>query len=130
MKPAGLVTVVFGLLAAIVGLWRHLETGDSPQAIWFGAVMGGLAIIGGLLLLCGKRLAGYLLAALALIAVGAWFVHRVASGHAEGFSARVSLILAACVVETIVLVWTGIRKPALAPPSSEPDRRESPRTPG
>ena len=105
LKTKQIVTVVFGLLAAIVGAWRQLETGTSPQAVWFGVVTGGMAVIGALLLSRRNRIPGYLLIAVSLVFVAGWFLHRVLSGHAEGLSPRVVLILAACATETVVLLW-------------------------
>jgi hypothetical protein len=40
MKTAGALTIVYGLVTAGAGLWRHFETGSNPQALWFGVVMG------------------------------------------------------------------------------------------
>lgn len=105
MKIKQGVTLVFGLLAAGVGAWRHLETGTRPQALWFGVVMGALAILGAALLALRNRIPGYLLIWTSLGFVAGWFLNRMLSGHPEGKSVRVVIILIACAVELGVLLW-------------------------
>jgi hypothetical protein len=114
MKTAGFLTIVFGLVTAAVGVWRHVEAGGNPQALWFGVTMGAVALAGGLLLLRGWRRTGLLVAAVALAFVGGWFIRRVFIGHEEGLSPRIVTILAACAVEAVVLVWTLARRKAAA----------------
>jgi hypothetical protein len=97
-------TVLFGLIVAAAGVWRHVESGGNPKALWFGVVMGGLAVLGALLLFLKRRVPGYVLMVLSLAFVGGWFLHRTISGHEEGLSARIVLILAACAAETVVLL--------------------------
>ena len=97
-------TAIFGLVVAAVGVWRHIESGGNPKALWFGVVMGGMAVLGALLLSLRNRLPGYVLIVLSLAFVGGWFLHRTISGHEEGLSARIILILAACAAEAAVLL--------------------------
>jgi len=106
MKPGTkqLGTVCFGIIVAVVGIWRHLESGGNAKALWFGVVMGGIALLGALLLSLRNRILGYALVVLSLAFVTGWFLHRTLSGHEEGLSARIVLILAACAVETAVLL--------------------------
>ena len=103
MKLKQITALVFGLLAVTVGAWRHLETGDSPQALWFGVVTGGMAVAGAILL-PRRRVTAYTLIVVSLAFVAGWFLRRVFSGHAEGLSPRIILILAACAVETVALL--------------------------
>jgi len=109
MKTVQVTTMVFGMLAIAVGIWRQLETGTSPQAVWFGVVTGLLAVIGALLLSLRNRIPGYVLVIVSLCFVAGWFLRRLLTGHAEGRSVRVMLILAACAVEACVLIY-GILK--------------------
>ncbi|MBM3750101.1 MAG: hypothetical protein FJW21_02810 [Acidimicrobiia bacterium] len=66
IKLAGAGTLLFGLVAVAVGLWRHLETGGNPDAVWFGIVMGAVALAGGVLILRGRNRNGLARAAVSL----------------------------------------------------------------
>jgi hypothetical protein len=110
MSVAGAVTMLFGVTTVVVGLWRHFETDGSPEALGFGAVMGTLALTGGVLLERGRRRAGLLLTFVALAFVSGWFVHRVLTGHSEGLSPRILTILTACAVEAVVFVRVALQR--------------------
>ena len=110
MKTKQLATAIYGLMAIGAGIWRHLQTGEAQQAIWFGVAMGSLAIVGALLLGLRNRLPGYLLIVVSLCFVGGWFLRRMVSGHADGTSARTILMLVACLIEACVLAWPSPRK--------------------
>jgi hypothetical protein len=105
MKPKQFATVLYGLAVIAAGIWRHLQTGSSPQAVWFALVMGLLAFGGALLLSLRNRIPGYLLICVSLCFVGGWFLHRLLSGHADGTSVRVILILVVCAVEIGALLF-------------------------
>ncbi len=105
MKTKRRMTLVYGLAVIAVGVWRQMQTGTSPQAVWFGLAMGGLAFAGAALLLRQNRMPGYVLIFVSLIFVGGWFLRRLFSGHPEGYSLRVILILVVCVLELLVLLW-------------------------
>lgn len=100
-KTLQLTTILYAWTAGIVGVWRHLHTGDSPQAIAFCVVCGAIALLGGWML-PRFRWPGLGLIALSLLFVGGWFVQRVFT-HSEGASLRVTLILIACAIEAFVL---------------------------
>lgn len=100
-----MMTFVYGLTVVAVGIWRQAETGASPQAVWFGLVMGGLAIAGAVLLRRENSIPGYALIIVSLVFVSGWFLRRMLTHHPEGKSARVILILIACAVELVVLLW-------------------------
>ena len=99
------VTILYGLLAIVSGIWRHLQTGDSPQAVWFGIVTGALALLGAGLLSLRNRVAGYLLIGVSLGFVGYWYLQRMLSGHPDGTSVRVIMILVIWAIEIGALVW-------------------------
>jgi len=103
IKTRQFTTLAYGLTAIAVGLWRHLQTGDSPQAVWFGVVMGAIAMAGAMLLQRQNRIPAYLLILVSLGFVGGWFLNRMISGHSDGKSIRVIIILAACAIEIFVL---------------------------
>lgn len=104
LRRKQLSTGLYGLAVVAVGIWRQVQTGDSAQAVWFGVVMGAVAILGGVLLSLKNRTPGYVLVSVSLLFVGWWFLRRMLSGHPDGTSVRVIFILVVCVVETIVLV--------------------------
>ena len=105
MKQKQLATFLYGFVVIGVGLWRHLETGDSPQAIWFGIAMGLLAIAGAALLSLKRKLPGYILIALSLCFVSGWFLYRMFTHQSDGSSMRVILVISASVVELCILLW-------------------------
>jgi len=105
MKAKQLVTCIYALVAVIGGAWRHLQTGDSPQAFWFGLVVGLLALAGAFLLSRKNRLPGYVLITISLVFESGWFLQRMFSGHSDGKSIRVILILTVCAAELAVLLW-------------------------
>ena len=109
LKALRVTTMLFGLAAFAVGVWRQLETGTSPQAVWFGLVTGGMAVTGALLLPGKLRMLAWPLIVVSLIFVSGWFLNRALSGHAEGLSARVVLILVFCAAETVLLLAAGAR---------------------
>ena len=104
MRNKQIMTVVYAVTAAAVGVWRHLQTGESPQAMWFGIVMGAVALLGALLLSLRNRIAGYVLIAISLSFVVGWFLKRMLSGHSDGTSVRVILILVVSAIEIGVLL--------------------------
>lgn len=104
-----IATILFGLAAIAVGVWRQLETGTSPQAAWFGLVIGGMAIAGALLLTGRVRILAWLLIVLSLAFESGWFLQRLLTGHAEGKSVRCLLILMFCAIETVLLVATAVQ---------------------
>jgi hypothetical protein len=109
LKTLRITTVLFGLAAFAVGVWRQLETGTSPQAAWFGLATGGMAVAGALLLTSRLRILGWLLVCVSLAFVSGWFLHRMLSGHDEGQSVRCVLILVFCAVEATVLLIVGLK---------------------
>jgi len=105
MKIKQRMTCIYALVSFSGGVWRHLETGDSPQAVWFGLVVALLALAGAFLLSRKNRLPGYVLIYSSLVLESGWFLHRMFSGHADGTSLRVILILTMCAAELAVLLW-------------------------
>jgi uncharacterized membrane protein (UPF0136 family) len=103
MKLKQISTIIFGLTAIGVGLWRHFEAG-SPAALWFGIVMGSIAITGALLLKLKTKIPGYILIWLALCFVVGFFIHRTVSKGADEFTIRVAIILAMSAVELVVML--------------------------
>ena len=67
--------------------------------------MGIMAIVGAALLALRSRLAAYTLIVLSLCLVGGWFLRRMLSGHPDGTSLRVIVILVVCAMDVCVLLW-------------------------
>ncbi|MEI6810068.1 MAG: hypothetical protein WCN95_15225 [bacterium] len=104
-----IATILFGLAAFAVGVWRQLETGTSPQAAWFGLFTGGMAIAGALLLTGRARILAWLLIVVSLAFESGLFLQRLLTGHAEGKSVRCLLILTFCAIEAILLVAAAVQ---------------------
>ena len=100
-----IVAVYYGITAIAVGVSRHLQTGDSMEAVWFGIVFGGMSIIGAIMLGRRNPAIGYVAIAISLLFEAGWFLHRVISGHPEGLSYRILIILAASAVTAPALAW-------------------------
>ncbi|MBA7577751.1 hypothetical protein ES708_19606 [subsurface metagenome] len=101
----GVITIIYGLLVMGIGIWRNIQTGHSPEALWFGLVMGTIAIIGGILLVLKKRIPAYIVTFVAIGFVGGWFLYRILTHSSDGVtSLRVWIILVATVTETIILL--------------------------
>ncbi|MCK5850351.1 MAG: hypothetical protein KAH23_05500 [Kiritimatiellae bacterium] len=104
VKTKQFTTIAYGLTTIAAGIWRHLQTGDSQQAVWFGVVMGTIAIAGAILLQRQNKIPAYLLILISLGFVSGWFLNRMISGHSDGKSIRVIIILTACAIESFVLL--------------------------
>lgn len=101
-----MLTFAYGFGAFAIGLWRHVETGDSIQAMWFGVAVGLIAVAGSFVMRYNgwQKWLGLGLMAVSLTLEAGWFVRRVLT-HDEGTSLRVLLALAVCVFMLVVLVW-------------------------
>jgi hypothetical protein len=101
----GVITIIYGILVMGIGIWRNVLTGDSPKALWFGLVMGTIAVIGGVLLVLKKRIPAYIVTFVAIGFVGGYFLYRIFTHPSDGVtSVRIWIVLAATVVETIILL--------------------------
>jgi hypothetical protein len=96
-------TVLYAGAVAASGIWRHVQA-DCPQALWFGVIMGVIAVAGAVLLCLRKPLPGYLTTFLSVSFVGGWFTRRFLTHPTDGQSLRVILVLAACLIEVLILV--------------------------
>lgn len=101
-----MLTFVYGFAAFAIGLWRHFETGDSIQAMWFGVAVGLLAVAGSFVMRYRgwQKWLGFALMAVSLGFEAGWFLRRVFT-HDEGASIRVLVALAFCAFMLVVLVW-------------------------
>jgi len=97
-------TLAYAVIALAVGMWRHFETGDSMQAVWYGAFVGLVACAGSFVALSSgwRKWAGLALIGVSLVFEVGWFGRRIFV-HEEGASLRVIVALVACVM--LVVVW-------------------------
>ncbi len=63
----------FGSVVFASGLWRYFGAEGGSNGLWFGVVMGGLAVASGVLFHVRKKSAANLTAWLAILFVGGWF---------------------------------------------------------
>ena len=93
----------YGILVITSGIWRHVETGGSPEALWFGIVMGGLSFVAAGLMFAKYVKASYEVAIVPILFVGAWFIQRLFVHPTDGVSPRVILITTATMALIIIL---------------------------
>jgi len=108
-------TLFYAIVVTFGGIWRHVVTGNSPQAIWFCAACGAIAVFGAWLRLHKSRAATWLgngLILLSLILCLGWFIDRFFTHPTDGKSLRVLMILAVSLIEAAVFAGalrTGLR---------------------
>lgn len=101
MQAKGIVLIGYGLWVAAGGVWRYAEAA-SANALGFGGVMGALALLGGVLLLKQKRLAGLILSGLAVLFVAGFFAFKSSE---DGIDLRVGVTLAFSALAAVALLW-------------------------
>ena len=108
-----LATAFYGLAVVASGLLSLLSREGGKAGLWFGLVMGGLALGAAFLLWAGRRLAGTAVAWVAVAFVGGWFVYStfIRKGFGQG-ELRVYFIIALTLLEALVLCWpaAGMRR--------------------
>ena len=72
----GWVTTVFGLSVITSGLWRYFSAEGGEAGLWFGLVMGGLALVAAGLFFTRKQLPATILVWLCIAFVGGWFCYE------------------------------------------------------
>lgn len=111
MSPFSRQTVamaLFGLAVIASGLIRYLTTTGGENGLYFGLVMGGLALIGALLAAFQFRLAGMLVGLMAIAFVVLWFGYDtyrdVASTHKFGSAeVRKAIVVALGIITAVAL---------------------------
>jgi hypothetical protein len=96
---------VYGLAVVVNGLLSILLSREGGTAgIWFGGVMGTLALAASLLIWSGPRLVGTAVAWVVIAFVGGWFAYStfVKKGLAQA-EPRVLVILLATLLVVVVL---------------------------
>lgn len=89
---------IFGLAVVGSGLFRFLSREGGVNGLWFGLVMGGLALAGAHFLARGRSGIGLPLAWCALVFVAGWF----------GYEALVQKGIAAAEVRQLLILLTAL----------------------
>jgi hypothetical protein len=102
LKPSA--TAFYGLAVIASGLYRVLAEEGGEKGLWFGLVMGTLALGAACLLWVNRPLIGYILAWIVVAFVGGWFIYEtsVQNGFGHG-DFRMYLIIALSLLEAVVL---------------------------
>jgi uncharacterized membrane protein (UPF0136 family) len=103
MTTQAIVTLIYGILIAAGGIMGYAAKQSVPSLI-SGGLLGLIAVIGALLMFCGRP-AGRTIALVAAILVGAFFAFQLFKGLSAGTPVGWSIgILALSIVEILVLL--------------------------
>jgi hypothetical protein len=94
--------MIFGVAVIVSGVIR-----GTSAAVGFGVVMGAVALAGSVLMFQHRRFWGTILAVIAALFVGGWFIKSLIG---ESFDTRGAVMIAMSVLELIVLFYR--KKPA------------------
>ena len=116
----GYGSVFYGACVIASGLWRFFSAEGGHAGLWFGLVMGGLALFSGWLFWQGRARTAGILIGLCLVFVGGWFIYEsfVKKGLYQA-EPRQLMIIALTVVVAVALLIPG------KPRHSDPDTRSS-----
>jgi len=105
-KLKTLATAFYGLAVVANGSLSLLSKEGGKAGLWFGLVMGALALGAALLLWIGFRIAGTAIAWVVVAFVGGWFVYStfIKRGFVYG-ELRVYSIIALTLLEALLLCW-------------------------
>ncbi len=70
------VMALFALVVVTSGFYRVLSADGGQTGLWFGIIMGGLALCSCWLLVTENRRPGYFVAWLCILVVGGWFAYE------------------------------------------------------
>jgi hypothetical protein len=102
LKPPA--TAFYGLAVIASGLYRFLSEEGGEKGLWFGLVMGTLALGASCLLWTKRPLIGKILAWVVVAFVGGWFIYEtsIQNGFGHG-DLRMYLIITLSLLEAAVL---------------------------
>ncbi len=108
------VSGIFGMAVIASGVMRYVERPDGEKGLWFGLVMGGLAIVASLLFHRCRNLVARILTWFCLVVVGGWFVYEALV--VKGFAAAEPrmLIMVALTIGTGIFFLTRFNQNAKA----------------
>ena len=104
---------LFGLIVIGSGLWRFFSAEGGYNGLWFGIVMGGLALISAGLLFVQKTKPGIILGSFSILLVGGWFGYEsfVKKGIANS-EARQIIVIAATIIAGALMIYFTTRSAA------------------
>lgn len=107
-NPLCSITACFAVAIILSGLYRYLMEPGGVKGLWFGAVMGVLALLAARLQRAQQPLAGHLLAFLVAVFVGGWFVFEnfVQAKHEP----RMYLMIVLSVIELAALAMAWLQR--------------------
>ena len=112
MKLTNNAVVAFAYGACVIasGLYRFFSEEGGHAGLWFGIVMGGLALVAGGCFALQKSVFGHVLAWLTIAIVGGWFFYEalIKKGWAES-ETRLLLVLGLTVVVAGLLAQSVLR---------------------
>lgn len=100
LRHCALALASFGAATLASGLYRYLSAPDGEKGLWFGIVMGSVALGAACSLIRGYRILGIGLGGFAIATVGGWFVYEalILKGVARAELRQLVLIVIAVVV--------------------------------
>lgn len=96
-----LTTASFGIAVILSGLYRYCMEPGGTAGLWFGLVMGGLALLAATLQMTRLSRAGDALAAMVAIFVGGWFCYSMFAK--SKYELRLYLLILASLIELAFL---------------------------
>ena len=107
--------LVYGLCIVASGLFRYFSSDGGHAGLWFGIVMGTVALLAGGSYWLGNRTIGHVLAWLTVAFVGGWFFYEslIKKGWAEA-ETRLLLMFGLSIVVGLILLASHF-KPKNAP---------------
>ena len=105
---------IFGICVIASGLWRFIPQEGGETGLWFGLVMGGLALLSAFLYHIRKTTAAMLTGWISLLTVCGWFVYEslVRKGLSEAEPRQLIIIGIALVAVLMILyiTWNNTRQ--------------------
>ena len=108
------VSGTFGLAVIGSGLWRFFSADGGHAGLWFGIVMGGLALVSAWLSWLGRTRTAAVLIGLCLVFVGGWFTYEsfVKKGLAEAEPRQLMIIVLTILTTIALLLQTARSNPS------------------
>ena len=97
------VALIYGLLVIGSGVWRYLERPDGEKGLWFGVVMGAIALVASFCFRINRTAAGWATIWLSILFVGGWFIYEALIK--KGFSVAEPRMLAIIGLTVVTAIY-------------------------